>query len=200
MKILKILKWTLMALIGIVVIVLGLVYFLPGYDMYVVRSDSMTPTFRAGDFIITVPPGSFLNGKIHLGSVVTFSYDSNRITHRVIAVNGSNLTTKGDANDDPESKPVELSQVTGVYLFKIPFAGYVNRFIRTRTGWFVAIIIPAVLLVGLIVKDIVKEALRADSPVKNKDDPHQPLQKAEKDNKPGVNETEVLKGEKYDTS
>jgi hypothetical protein len=36
--------------------------------------------------------------------------------------------------------------------------GYVTRFIQTKTGWFITIIVPGALLTLWLVKDIVKEA------------------------------------------
>jgi hypothetical protein len=45
-------------------------------------------------------------------------------------------------------------------MFKIPFAGYINSFVSSRMGWFIAIIIPTVILVLFIVKDIIKEAFK----------------------------------------
>jgi hypothetical protein len=37
--------------------------------------------------------------------------------------------------------------------------GYATRFIQTKVGWFITIIIPAMILVVWLAKDIVKEAL-----------------------------------------
>ncbi|MFH1382563.1 MAG: hypothetical protein ABIH70_06670, partial [Chloroflexota bacterium] len=56
--------------------------------------------------------------------------------------------------------PVSLSSVQSVYLFKIPYVGFLLNFIQTKTGWFLAIIVPAALLVGWLIKDILKEAFR----------------------------------------
>jgi hypothetical protein len=38
-------------------------------------------------------------------------------------------------------------------LFKIPFIGFMTGFIRTKLGWFLAILIPSALLVGFLIKD-----------------------------------------------
>jgi hypothetical protein len=71
---------------------------------------------------------------------------------------GSNLTTKGDAVENADPWDVTMSDVRGVFLFKLPSVGYVTSFIQTRTGWFLTIIIPGALLTLWLVKDIVKEA------------------------------------------
>ncbi len=155
----RIFIWVLAGILGLIVILLGLVYFLPGYDMYVVRSDSMKPAFSAGDVIVTASPGSPLSGEIQPGSIVTFIRDDYRITHRVYSMNDEYLITKGDANKDTDSSPVKISQVNGIYLLTLPYVGYLSVFLRTKLGWFLMIILPAIFLVSLVIKDIIREAL-----------------------------------------
>jgi len=54
---------------------------------------------------------------------------------------------------------VKDSSIQGMYLFKIPYIGYATKFIQTKVGWFITIIIPAMVLVAWLAKDIVKEAM-----------------------------------------
>ena len=112
-----------------------------------------------GDMVVTGPLNGPINGKIAPGMIVTYEHGEELITHRVQSIDGNALAVKGDAAEDPDSWPVTLSDVKGIYLFKIPYVGYVTSLVQTKFGWFLAIIIPAVLLVALLVKDIVKEAL-----------------------------------------
>lgn len=146
----------------ITVFVAGLmfIYFSPDYDMYVVRSESMVPAINMGDMIIIGPVAGPLNGEIKPGTIVTYERGNDIVTHRVISIVGTNiLITKGDAAEDPDVNPVTVSQIKGVYLFKVPYLGYLSSFIRTKVGWFVCIILPAMLLVALIIREIVREAL-----------------------------------------
>jgi signal peptidase len=89
------------------------------------------------------------------------------ITHRVLSVDGNTLIIKGDANKAPDPNPVLLSQVQSRYLFRIPYVGYAAGFVRTRLGWLLLIILPSIVLVGFIVKDIIKEAFKNENHVKN---------------------------------
>ncbi len=148
------------------VVLLALIFLLPGYDLRVVRSDSMTPAFRSGDIVVTGPAGSFPAGEIMPGTIVTYNLAGEMITHRVISIDNDTLVTKGDANEEPDPRPVAMSQVEGTYLFRIPYAGRLSAFVHTKAGWFLLIMLPTCLLIGLIVKEIVKEALRADKPAK----------------------------------
>ena len=142
--------------------VIGFIRFVPGFDMYVVRSGSMKPAINAGDVIITGPVNDTPLGKIQPGTIVTFQSREALTTHSVISINGDTLATKGDANEDPDPTPISTSQVQGVYLFKLPYIGYATYFIRTKMGWWLTIILPTVVLVGFIIKDILKEAFRGE--------------------------------------
>ena len=155
-------------LTAILLVCIGLmafIYFSPDYHMYLVRSGSMTPSIKMGDLVISGPVGGPLTHDIKVGTVITYDLrPGEEVTHRVIAIDSNNvMTTQGDASEAPDPAKVKMSQVQGIYLFKIPSLGYVTNFVRTKTGWFLAIIIPAILLVGFLVKDIVKEALRSEN-------------------------------------
>ena len=144
-------------MLGLIVAALAFVFFSPDYSLYIVRSGSMEPAFNVGDVVIAGPLGS---GGIKPGVIVTYAIGKNLITHRVLSIDGNTLITKGDANENPDPIPVQFSQVKSLYLFRIPYIGYVAGFVRTRPGWLLTIILPSLILVGFIAKDIVKEALK----------------------------------------
>jgi len=78
----------------------------------------------------------------------------------VVAITADGVITQGDNNDVADA-PALTSQITGIYLLKIPYVGYASAFIHTRTGWFLVVILPAALLLGWIIKDIFREALQS---------------------------------------
>ena len=155
----KIFSWLVTAVLVLVVAGLAFIYFSPGYDLRLVRSESMSPAVNMGDLIITGPLSGPINGELKPGMIVTYEYSKELITHRVQSIDGKTLVTKGDAVEDTDSWSVTLSDVRGVYLFRVPYVGYVTSFVQTKLGWFLAIIIPGALLVGWLAKDIVKAAL-----------------------------------------
>ncbi|MEE8413814.1 MAG: signal peptidase I [Dehalococcoidales bacterium] len=154
----KIISRFLMVVLSLTIAGLAFIYFTDGYNLYLVRSESMTPAILMGDMIITGPPDNQLGGEVKPGTVVTYEYNEELITHRVLSVDGNILVTKGDATEDPDPWTVTMSDVRGVYLFKIPYVGFMLNFIRSKLGWFLTIIIPGSLLVLWITKDILKEA------------------------------------------
>jgi signal peptidase len=154
----KTFSWIVSIIMGIALAGLALLYFVPGYNLYLVRSESMRPAINMGDLIITGPMDGLINGEVKPGTIVTYETSKELVTHRVQSVDGEALVTKGDAVEDADPWPVTLSDVRGVYLFKIPMVGYLTSFVQTKLGWFLTIIIPAALLVGWLAKDILKEA------------------------------------------
>jgi len=155
----KVLSRLALIVLGLVLAGLAFIYFAPGYNLYLVRSESMRPAINMGDLIITSPLNGSINGEVKPGAIVTYQRGKELITHRVQSIDGTALVTKGDAVEDPDSWSVTVSDLKGIYLFKIPFVGYLTSFVQTRLGWFLAIIIPAALLIGWLAKDIVQEAL-----------------------------------------
>ncbi|MFC2039083.1 signal peptidase I [Chloroflexota bacterium] len=155
----KIVSRVVLAILVLALAGMAFIYFVPGYDLYMVRSESMTPNINMGDLIITGPMNGPVNGEVKPGTVVTYEYQNELITHRVKEINGDVIVTQGDATEDPDPWQVTLSDVRGVYQFKIPSVGFITHYVQTKTGWFVTIIIPGTLLVLWLVKDIVKEAL-----------------------------------------
>ena len=128
----KIISWLFSAVLVIVIAGFAFIYFSPGYDLYLVRSESMRPAINMGDLIITGPLDGPINGEVKPGMIVTYEYSRELITHRVQSIDGETLVTKGDAVEDPDSWPVTLSDVEGIYLFKIPYVGYVAHFVQKK--------------------------------------------------------------------
>jgi len=155
----KVFGWLVTVVLALIIGSFGFLYFSNDYNIYLVRSESMKPAINMGDMAIAGSSNGPLNGEIKPGMIVTYEHGKGLITHRVLSIDGDTLTTKGDALEETDPWSVTLSDVRGVYLFKVPYIGYIPSFIRTKLGWFVSIILPATLLVGLLVKDIVKEAL-----------------------------------------
>ena len=80
----KILSRSVLVILVLILIGLGLIYFLPDYDLYLVRSESMKPAVNMGDLIITGPVGGPINGEIQPGTIITYNHQKgNRIRSNV---------------------------------------------------------------------------------------------------------------------
>lgn len=120
-----------------------------GYRMFIVKSGSMEPKIRTGSVVFDKKTSTY-----KVGDVVTFKIKDSKdtVTHRIVsekidANNGVFYTTKGDANNAPDSEPASKLNVVGKVAFSVPYMGYLAAFIRTLPGLIIFIIIPATIIV-----------------------------------------------------
>ena len=115
-----------------------------GIKTAIVLTGSMEPTLNIKDFVIIKK-----SDNIKVGDIVSYKDDTVKmeVLHRIINIDGDEITTKGDANNT-EDKPIDKSQITGVYIGKIKYLGEIISFI-TRPLVF-SIIITLVVIVMFI--------------------------------------------------
>jgi signal peptidase len=94
----------------------------------VVRSGSMEPTIGTGDLAVVNVTEDAQQGAT-VGDVVLFDNpDGKPMVHRVIAMSDEGMTTKGDANEDPD--PWRIEQVNGVQVATVPLVGYGLQYLQ----------------------------------------------------------------------
>ena len=120
-----------------------------GFIPLTVESDSMAPVFSKNDFIVDREIDDI--NELENGDIITFwtLINGQRVknTHRIIEVNKVNgnisFTTKGDNSDIKDSLNVYPADIIGKWTgFKIGGFGKAVSFLRTKTGFFICIIIP----------------------------------------------------------
>lgn len=136
-------------IIVILLVIAGLI-FVPmvlGYDEYAVVSGSMQPN---------IPVGSLVYAKectidnLEKGDIVTFQLsDSTIITHRIYEIDQEgNITTKGDANQQPDGQILTIDNIIGKVGFSIPLLGFVSVYIKSALG--VAVICGVIFILLLL--------------------------------------------------
>jgi signal peptidase len=138
-------------LLAFVLLLAALVVVVPaasGSTPYTILTSSMEPGMPPGTLVIVKPIDP---QEIKIGTVVTYQLDSGEpevVTHRVIEIQGPNLPggdpsfiTKGDANSNPDAKPVMTVQVRGAVWYSVPLIGWVNNIVN---GDLRAVVIPVV--------------------------------------------------------
>ena len=111
------------------------------YRSDTVVGESMTPTLRAGDLLITkaVDPD-----EIEIGDILTVRFGGIKITHRLVDIIEAEITffrLKGDANENPDSSLYAESQVIGRVVLVFPFSH-----LYTAYGFALALVVPFALL------------------------------------------------------
>lgn len=94
-----------------------------GYQLYVVQSGSMEPTFHVGTIILSRVPGD--PAALKKGDVVTFVDEGVTITHRIVEVINDNSSmkykTKGDNPENSvDQNLLTVDRVKAIFVFRIP--------------------------------------------------------------------------------
>ena len=119
-----------------------------GFRPFSVQTDSMEPTFSAGDMIIDEVITDAAD--LEVGDVITYwtiiegeqVLNSHRITSITDYENYLYFDTKGDNNTIGDSTGVHQNDIVGRYLFKIPGLGTLVDFLSTGTGFLIVIVVP----------------------------------------------------------
>ncbi len=134
-----------------------------GYESLIVANGSMEPKMPLGSVAVT---RMVEVGAIRAGDIVSYQHPDAEMptTHRVLRVDRSqdrlSFITKGDANPDPDPKPVgvasgRIARVEWV----VPYAGNIVRLARTPAGALVVFLLP---ILGLLIER--RKRTRAHAP------------------------------------
>lgn len=109
---------TVLAILGVSTVLAAAARLAFDVDVLVVRSGSMAPSMPVGSLVLTRPVSADL---VEPGDVISVvRTDGRRVTHRVVAAEGSGalrrLTTQGDANAAPDPEPITAGTVERVML------------------------------------------------------------------------------------
>jgi signal peptidase len=125
-----------------------------GIRLVSLTTGSMAPFIPPGTAVITQKTGIY-----HENDIITYQEinpsSGNRlpstITHRIIkkvdAKEGYVYITKGDANKIPDPVIVKSDQIMGKVIYKIPYLGYLIKYMQSPPGFIALIVFPAFLLV-----------------------------------------------------
>lgn len=84
-----------------------------------VRGTSMLPTYHSGDLVL-----AYRSPEVRAGQVAVFRAPSGGyVIHRVVAIEGERLITRGDDHDRPDPWPTTTADVVGVARVTVPGAG-----------------------------------------------------------------------------
>ena len=122
-----------------------------GYTPLVVKSDSMAPTFRAGDliFIKKCDTSTLKEGDIIcFHTIINNEYALN--PHRIKSIeavgDARSYTTIGDNNNGiADQHVISDGDIVGKYVTSIPKIGKVMDFLSGSTGFLIVIVIPMLL-------------------------------------------------------
>lgn len=123
---------------------------LAGFTPMIVETDSMAPTFRAGDliFIRKTDVTALKEGDIiTFHTIINNEYALN--THRIDSIanleGNRSYTTKGDNNEIADAHVISDGDIVGKYVGKMPGLGKVMDFLSSSMGFLLIIVLPLLL-------------------------------------------------------
>lgn len=142
-------------LLGFVVL-LALSRFTP-YEVLVVRSGSMEPVINTGGIVIVDRSAR----SPLVGAIASFrDPDGSVVTHRVVAMDGTQYVTRGDANhsNDPLTHPA--TAVYGSVVLALPLLGYVIHLLEQPVAFLILLLGTGGFLIADAMRTIVRELSR----------------------------------------
>ena len=131
-----------------------------------VYTGSMEPAIPVGSVVVLKPVDT---ETLKTGDIICFKLsEPTSITHRIINITNEGFTTKGDANEDPDQWTVKKENIIGKLVFTIPYIGYIDYFVRTPTGLILLIVLPAILIIIIEIRNIIKELKKTKTKKPNK--------------------------------
>lgn len=113
-----------------------------GYGGAVVLSGSMEPAIGVDELIIVKAEQDY-----NTGDIVVYQTGRMLVVHRIVAMDGETVITRGDANNTDDS-PIAPAQIKGKVIAHIPHVGAAVRLLKTPAAT-VILIAAAVLSVEL---------------------------------------------------
>lgn len=121
-----------------------------GYTPLSVQTESMSPTFEAGDLIIIkkVDPSTLREGDIiTFHTIIMNQYALN--THRINEIRDDNgyrtYVTKGDNNQVSDTHIIADGDIVGRYVTRIAGFGRVMDFLSSSAGFLIVIVLPMLI-------------------------------------------------------
>ncbi len=112
-----------------------------GVGVGVVVTGSMEPELSIDDVIVVRTASDY-----KVGDVVVYQSRHILVVHKIIAVDGTTVTTQGTANNVADD-PIHVSDIKGKVWFHIDGAGAVVEWVRSPIGSILVLALAAFLLV-----------------------------------------------------
>ncbi|MFA4998515.1 MAG: signal peptidase I [Candidatus Paceibacterota bacterium] len=163
-KILKIIYYILVGFLVLIALLLIISVFpvTGNIKFMTVLSGSMEPAIKTGAIVVAKPANGY-----KIGDIITFGPNTKTqppVTHRIndIKVVGGVpvYITKGDANESPDMREIQKSDILGKVLFSIPFVGYAVDFAKKPVGFILIIAVPALVIIFDEIRKIWREIMK----------------------------------------
>ena len=116
-----------------------------GYTVFEVSTGSMAKTLNIYDVILVK-----ITKEVEQGDIITYKYNDELITHRIMKIDGDKLITKGDANNT-EDKAITKDDIIGKVISVYPQLGIWTKVFTEPNVLICAFI--TLILIGLAINN-----------------------------------------------
>ena len=117
-----------------------------GYKSYIIKTNSMEPTIKINDVVITK---KVQKSEIKVGDVITFFQEGEVITHRITKIDeNGEYTTKGDNNNIEDTFKITYENIEGKHILTIPYLGAIVKMLDNKI---VFLIITLIVLIFMLI-------------------------------------------------
>lgn len=157
MKVLNIVKNIILDIVIVILLIIIAIGFLNknkpisvfGYYFFTVKTGSMQNTLKVGDSIIVKEMDDY-----QVGDIITYKMEDVYVTHRIIKIDGDQITTKGDANKDSDP-PFSKKNILGKFIYK---SEWLNFLVFNRIP--IILIVIILCLIGEVLKPSKKKVVK----------------------------------------
>ena len=111
--------------------------------MFKVATGSMEPYLKAGNLVVIKSSSNYM-----IDDVITFKDDNDKyVTHRIIKIDGEELSTKGDANNT-EDNPITKDDIVGKVIYRFKTTNFLFYLFKNPLSWILLFVF--VILIILI--------------------------------------------------
>lgn len=121
-KTVKIMMDVILIIIILLLCLYAILRFTNKVEIFKVKTGSMENNIHTGDYILILKNTSY-----GVGDVVTFEYNNQLITHRIVEIQDDKVITKGDANN-AEDDAIPKSSIVGKVILNGGILNFIINF------------------------------------------------------------------------
>ena len=106
-----------------------------GFRTFRIMSGSMNPNVLEDSFILTKEYDDY-----KVGEVVTYKKNGEHITHRIIKIDGDQITTRGDSNNTQDEN-ISKDMIIGKVIFSFAWYGFVIFLFEQPITWILIFVV-----------------------------------------------------------
>lgn len=152
-------KFIFITIFSIIILIIIISFVILDIRFLTINGTSMNPSITRDDIIFISPVDA---QSLKIGDVITYRRiiggNGVTITHRIIYIHDGIIRTKGDNLEFPDRQDIVYKDVVGKVVAKIPYVGYLIRFVRSNIGYLIFIFIPTILLVIKEIKNMIQKS------------------------------------------